>query len=146
MTDKFFALYWVMLVWMVEVSPFLVTYLMTSLIFPLFRKHSYTSTLPITLEMVKKQLLHFPLYLFTENTFRGKHRKWHFQDPKFKIFWGSRLPGPLDWSTFGSLLPVRTPLKSHATPLVLQIKSSYSMKQYSLRGFISKVTGHRSEY
>ena len=36
MTDKFFALYWFMLVWIVEVSPLLVNHLMASLIFPLF--------------------------------------------------------------------------------------------------------------
>lgn len=36
MTDNSFALYWFMLLWMVEVSPFLVTYLMPSLIFPFF--------------------------------------------------------------------------------------------------------------
>ena len=45
----------------------------------------------------KKQLLHFPLHLFSEMSFRNSW-KWHLQDPKFQNLEQT----PIVWSTFGS--------------------------------------------
>ena len=81
----------------------------------------------------------------------GKHRRWHFQDPKFKNFLGIMpLDPPKVWGTFGSLifLPVHAPSKSHTMPLISSIlslmksvpngvkkrKTNY-LKTWSRRGF-----------
>ena len=65
----------------------------------------------------------------------GKHRRWHFQDPKFKNIRGVLpLDPPKVWGTFGTLifLPVHTPSKSHTMPLMSSILSL--MKSMPNRG------------
>ena len=46
-------------------------------------------------------------------------KRWISETLKFKNFLGEHARSPLDWGTFGApnFLPVRTSLKSHATPL-----------------------------
>ena len=102
-----------------DVSPFACNFL-NGVSFICFSPREH-SNLSITLEMGKLNnwLLHFRRICFLK-MFSRKRRKWHFRDPKLKIFLGEHTsstsaPPPRVWSAFVALflLPVRTPSKSH---------------------------------
>ena len=65
----------------------------------------------------------------------GKCRKWHFQDPKFQNFLGSMPPDPQEGSASGArnTLLVRTPSKSHDTPMTFDPCSLHLFRFYFLQ-------------
>ena len=112
------------------------------------RKHC---TLPTTLEIGKiHNWLHFPKYKFTENILQ-KTLEVAFPSPYILKISGVACPQiSLLWAAFGTttFLPrVRTPTKSHATP-VKKIYIKFSLRAYrGLCGlFAAASCRHSSDY